>query len=307
MNSFIESLAGKLADRWLALVAGPGLTLVAAVFVAMFMRWHRADAGRLRHLRDEITTSTSWRPGSVLLVLGSILTLGVAASILIRAIGGVTEQIWMAEYRLSDNFSRGIEKRRQKWEDAQLAVRTTRAAYRAAVESGAPVERQRELAELLRRHLVRRDGLGLASAPPCRPTWMADRMTGVALRVRAEFGVDLASVWPRLWLVLPENARNDVTTALQSFRSATRTAGWGFLVTLVGVVLWWPDAAAGVVVSLIGWRNGRAAVRELANVVEACVDVYSGSLGQTLGVTDGTHPMDRQAGLRITSIARKEA
>ncbi|MEK8169407.1 hypothetical protein NKH77_05185 [Streptomyces sp. M19] len=46
----------------------------------------------------------------------------------------------------------------------------------------------------------------IALAEPRRPTWMGDRLLAVAVRVRDTYDLDLATAWPRLWLVVPPGA-----------------------------------------------------------------------------------------------------
>ncbi|MEV6781063.1 hypothetical protein AB0M96_00705, partial [Streptomyces sp. NPDC051098] len=67
-------------------------------------------------------------------------------------------------------------------------------------------------------------------------------MQATADRVEAAYGVDLAVLWPRLWLILPEPAVQEIRAGRDSFSAAPRLASWAVGCALLAC-WWWPGRA----------------------------------------------------------------
>jgi len=143
----------------------------------------------------------------------------------------------------------------------------------------------------------------IALAPPTRPTWMGDRIAAVDRRVLRAYDLDLASAWPRLWLLLPEVQRADVQNSRAACTAAARRAGWGALYAVLAL-WWWPAAPIAATVWTAAWYQGRQAVAAFAELVEATVDLYGRELAAALGL-DGEGRLTPETGLAITRALRK--
>ena len=64
--------------------------------------------------------------------------------------------------------------------------------------------------------------------PTC-PTWSGDRIHAATVRVERDHHLDLATVWPYLWLTMPDSTRAEITAARDALSRATTLAGWGLL------------------------------------------------------------------------------
>jgi hypothetical protein len=119
-------------------------------------------------------------------------------------------------------------------------------------------------------------------------------------------GLDLAFGWPRLWLLLPEVTRTEITTANSAFTAAVAVATWGWPYLLLGVV-WWPAAVIGFGIGVVGWVRARLAVDDLAALSEAALDLHGRALAVALGVADDgvSGPLTPAEGERITRLVRK--
>lgn len=115
--------------------------------------------------------------------------------------------------------------------------------------------------------------------------------------------LDLEPAWPRLWALLPETLRADITGARQAYDSAARLAGWAVLYAALAV-LWWPGAlvAAAVLATAVG--RARVAASLLATLVETAVDLHLTDLAERLGVRGGE---DTPAGELGRAVARRLA
>jgi hypothetical protein len=154
------------------------------------------------------------------------------------------------------------------------------------------------------RYAARRNRIALAE--PRRSTWMGDQFAAVEARVQAEYGLDLPFVWPRLWIVLPDDVRAELRAARDAFDSGTALAGWGCCYVLL-TPIWWPACLIGAVITAAGWRRGRLASAQIAMLTESVVDLFGYALAVQLGFASDAGPLTRQLGQRITTAARKGA
>jgi len=135
---------------------------------------------------------------------------------------------------------------------------------------------------------------------------MGDRVHAVEQVALHRHGLDLAFGWPRLWLVLPDTVRAEITAAEAAFAAATMTGTWALPYLVLGVV-WWPAALAGIGIGVTGWLRARAAVGDLAALSEAAIDLHGRGLAIALGggEQDATGPLTTTEGEAITRIVRK--
>ncbi|GAA2047586.1 hypothetical protein GCM10009839_61030 [Catenulispora yoronensis] len=172
---------------------------------------------------------------------------------------------------------------------------TAAAATRPHRPRGELVLPARSLAEAI----ARRDAVSLV--PPERPTWIADRLRAVDVRVWRTYSLDLQSAWPRLWSIAGPDLRSDLGAAQDSYAAAARLTGWGLLYSGLGL-WWWPAAVVGVAALGTAWVRARAAAGVLAELVETTVDLHLRDLARRLDLDD---PDLVAAGAAVTDRLRK--
>ncbi|WP_024875971.1 hypothetical protein [Saccharomonospora piscinae] len=298
MNTLIASLGGKLAERWLAGLVLPGVVFVAVGAVAVWLghsRWW--DLRLLGHELNRFATGPLAREnGSVLLVALSVVLASTVAAAAAQSLQRLVVALWTNDWsRLGGALTRH---RQRRWTAAmdsyETALRDKALRLRSPDTHTEPVPDTQALARACNR---------IALTEPARPTWIGDRMLAAAGRVQAGYDLDLASAWPRLWLLLSEDARGPLVLAQNDFASAARRVGWGVLYVGLGM-LWWPAALIGLGLCVMGWRQGRSTVSVLADLVEAVVDLHVGALSATLGhTTNGT--FTTADGHAVTLLLRK--
>lgn len=251
----IDALLGeagrRLSDRWLTRALLPGLLWCAiAAFAVLPGRGTVVDvrgaalaaARALDHLREHTSLAV------VCGLLALAAATGAAAGA--QAIGALARLAWLGS-----------------WPGPARRV--------AAALTG------RRRAAALRR--LEAGGRALPAAYlPARPTWIADRIRLTDDRIFAQYGLRLGLVWPRLWLLLEPDARNQVTRARDRFEQAGVLAGWAVLY-LVPAPWWWPALPIGLGLGALAWWRARSAAALFADIVEATVDLHHRRLAAELG------------------------
>jgi hypothetical protein len=289
VSKFFEELAKNLADRWLALLVLPGaLFLVVAVAGEWLGNPAALDWPRLRDGTAMLIASLARQPVGMQVVLLVVVLLGAAGvGLAVQALAGLTRAVWLGRWPAPLARQR-VRARQQKWLDV-VAQRRSRSA-----DQHADIDR---LAARANR---------IALAVPGRPTWMGDRMHAVEQVAFDRYGLDVTFGWPRLWLVLPETVRAEISAAEAGFAAAVATGTWS-LPYLALAFVWWPASVVGLAFGLTGWSRARTAISDLASLSEAAVDLYGRTLAQALGVgrPDETDVLLPDQGRQITAIVRK--
>ena len=297
MGKFFEELAKKLAERWLTLLLLPGAAFVVlAVLGTRFGHAKVFAVAEFDKLTSDVTTA---QPRQQVVLLVVALLASAATGLVVQALAGVTRAVWLGRWPwfarpLRDKLTRA---RRTRWHAVLGRRRALEREHPASTRTAA----QQEEIDVVAARMVR-----VAPAEPGRPTWMGDRMHAVEQVALHRHGLDLAFGWPRLWLVLPDTVRAEVTAAEAGFAAAVATGTWAWPYLALGV-LWWPAVLVGAGIGMIGWVRARAAVADLSSLSEAAIDLHGRTLATALGVgADGAAgPLTVDEGREITAIVRK--
>ncbi|GGT65339.1 hypothetical protein [Actinomadura citrea] len=284
MNGFLSELGKKLAERWLSLLALPGMLYLAAVTVAMTLgHAHPLDLGELSHHITNWSSSRSFRSvgGTVLIMVVALLG-SIVVGLAVGALGTVVEMVWTLPGR------RGPA----RWLAARRRSRSRKAKDRADNATS-----EAELAEAI----AAANRICLLEAD--RPTWIGDRLRVTRLRIAAVYGLDLDSAWARLWLIVPEDTRKAVASAGDAFAASTRITAWGILYVLLGA-WWWPSLLIGFGILVTARVRSRSATTNLAELIEAVVDLHAHELADSVKLAHDTYT-DPDVGKRINRFVQK--
>ncbi|MEU4806338.1 hypothetical protein [Actinosynnema sp. NPDC023587] len=301
MGGFFQELAKKLAERWVGLLLVPGaLFVVAAVLGLHLGHGHALDwTMAARHVTDRVSAIGKLSGGAQASVVMGLLIAASAVGLVVQAMAGLSRRVFLGTWpwplgflvrwrtgRRRSRWHRLLEKRREL-ERAHPADTRTADQQRAIDRAAAKVN-------------------ALAMAEPGSATWMGDRVHAVEAVARNRYGLDLAFAWPRLWLVLPETTRTEITAAHASFAAGVAVAGWAWPLFALGA-LWWPAFAVGLVVGATGWVRARSAVADLTALSEAAVDLHGRDLGVALGIIaeSAVGPLTPDEGAKVTALVRK--
>ncbi len=227
LSQFWDSVAGKLADRW-AGVAAPAVVFWAGGILA----WAFAGSGwsGLSHVaswldrRTVLAQIAAALAALVVVAASAIVVQGVTTPVL-RLLEGYWPDwmAWCTERRL-----RGVL-RRKSADDADWQ------RLQGETEQGEPTRRQRAaLAQLenRRRHRPVLDSELL-------PTRVGNILRAAETRPFRRYGLEAVVVWPRLWLVLPDLARQELTGARASLDASVAAAVWGIGFVAFTPLAWW--------------------------------------------------------------------
>jgi hypothetical protein len=117
---------------------------------------------------------------------------------------------------------------------------------------------------------------------PHRPTRIEDVFHTVAVRLHHRYALDLEPAWPRLWSMLPDTLRADLSSARTAYGAAARLPGWSLLYAVLAA-FWWPAALIGAGVLVTAVARARAGAEALASLVETAVDLHLADLIDQLG------------------------
>ncbi|MFJ8361770.1 hypothetical protein [Streptomyces sp. NPDC093984] len=304
ITGVLGSLGGKLAERWAATLALPGLLYVAVAMLASALGqhpWYPVPEAR-RRLAAMAAGTGGHSPVAVLLTVFMVLACAAGAAVTARGFGGLVERLWLME---GDPDTIGpvawlARRRRAKYRSAARAADSAHLAAARAARSDT-AGRQALIRRAERAYGVRNR---ISLREPCHPTWIGDRLAAAEARVHETYDLDLVSAWPRLWLILPDGVRLDLHQARAAFSAAAQLIAWaaGYAVL---AVWWWPAAVLGCAVGAAGWWRGRAAAEVLALLVESVVDVHGAELARALGL-ECPQRLTRAVGEQVTKSLRKD-
>ncbi|WP_336114933.1 hypothetical protein [Streptomyces sp. PTD9-10] len=297
----LAELGKKLAEKWLTLLVLPGaLYLAVGVAADRLGHAHPFDAARLA---DRVG---AWAKAPALGTFGGqavlLAAVGIAAAgvgVVAQALGSLVERLhlaadwpgWPAGAR---TWAHLATRRRQ----ARLRRRRELAGRaRARVHIADPTSRPSALATAAE---ARAAAHRVGAEEPVRPTWSGDRVHLAALRVRRDYGLDLAVLWPHLWLTLPDPPRAEVTAARQALARAATLTAWAVLY-LPLALWWWPALLVAAVLALTGHHRFRAAADAYATLLEAVVRLHAADLARRFGL-DCTGPLTATDGARLAEL-----
>ncbi|MFD5782642.1 hypothetical protein [Streptomyces sp. NPDC126933] len=294
MGGFLSELGKKLAERWLSLLVLPGALYLAVAATARALgHTHPFD---LPNLTQQISTwanhpAASTAGGQVVL-LAAILAAAAATGLAAQALGSLTEWLCLAAdwpawpAPLRQLAAKQTIRRRNRWTDAARTWHRHR-------ERDAQTRRHQR-ADPAPRQAAERTMTRIAPEEPSRPTWSGDRLNAVAVRLERDHHLDLAILWPHLWLILPEETRTQITTARQNLTRATTLTAWALLY-LPLTAWWWPAALITATLTLIGWARTRTATDTYALLLEATARLHTSGLADRLGLNP-TSPFPPETG-----------
>lgn len=165
------------------------------------------------------------------------------------------------------------------------------------------LQQTQPLSALDRANYVRAD-LALRQFPSLEEDLLSTRLGNILRaaerRPYDRYGLDAIICWPRLWLLLPDSARQELQAARAELNNGVRIWAWSILFLVWTIWAWWAIPAAIVsAVLAYGWILDSAIV--YGDLIESVFDLYRSSLYQSLRFPLPTNPAaERAIGLQVT-------
>jgi hypothetical protein len=125
--------------------------------------------------------------------------------------------------------------------------------------------------------------------PPGRER-LVDMFSRARHRLQRDRDIDLATVWPVLWLSLPDASRSEVVLARSGLRGGAVMIGWGLMYAALGAV-WWPGLLIGAVLLWNGRARSRAGMGDYLRAINAAVLLHAPDLIAQFGLGSHSPPI----------------
>jgi hypothetical protein len=301
LGGFGAELSKNLAGKWLSLLALPGALYLAVLTAARALgQSHALDVSRLvRHITSWTHDSAVTSAGGQIVLLAAVLAGSAAIGLTACGLGSAIERtVLAAGWRSWPRPVRALARRRtrsrqHRWDEAHRE-------YSARWEEAARTRALNRPHDPGPRHAALRARAAICAERPDRPTWSGDRIHAVSVRLRRDLRLDLDQLWPHIWLVLPDQARNEIITTRIALARATELGAWSVLYALPALV-WWPSGVVAVLLGAAACRRTRGATDGYARLVEAAVRLHTRELAQHLGI-DHAGPLAPDAGDRFGEL-----
>ncbi|RME41147.1 MAG: hypothetical protein D6794_01080 [Deltaproteobacteria bacterium] len=222
MTEFLSQLTKDLHGKWVERLFGPAFLFWAGGLLLRIgpqnlpAKWEELAALPL-------VTQTALLIGAVLVLAASDRLAEALGFRILRFLEGYWGwprplAAWRARWR-----QKGIQKARQRWS----------ALMEKQMEGKLTWRERSELSRLeARRHYTPRDEEDLT------PTRLGDILRTAETRPRQRYGLDPVLLWPHLWLLLPEDIRDNLSVARQQMDRMAQAWFWGLLFSLWAIGAW---------------------------------------------------------------------
>ncbi len=278
MTNLWQSLGGKLAERWLELLFSPALLFWG------LGAWLALPPARWAALEQALSAGPNLR-----------LALTVAAALLgVMLSAAVARHLRFATLRLLEGYwPRPFAKLRGGWiERAARRQEKQQTDFQKLAGQGLDQLDTKQLADYLRLDAA----LMQAPADPryLMPTRLGNVLRAAELAPRDRYGLDGVVCWPRLWLLLPENVRDELGQARESLDAAAELWLWAVL-----FLIWTPWACwlplPALALALYAYRRALRAAEVYAALIQSAYDLHRFALYQALRWPPPANPAEERA------------
>jgi hypothetical protein len=279
-----SGLGGKLADRLAVVLLSPAFAFWALGGVAWTLtRPHAVD-----HAVSRLATLSGFAQGA--LIVGALLVATASSAVIQRTVPimlRLLQGYWPAPLRsvLAARYRHRLAGETEIWEGL----------YPRWEEGTATATETAEL-QATERRLARLP----ATPEKVMPTRLGNVMRAAEGRPFDWYGLDSVSCWPRLWLLLPDPAKEEVTVARADLETAVTWWTWAALTAVWAIFTPWALLVTAVACLFSYLAMIGSAVR-FCELVNAIYDVHRGLLYDALGYArPDSRESERDTGIALT-------
>ncbi len=287
LTRFIEGVGAHLAERWMATVFAPAFVFWGyglAVWIG-HIGWTQAS-NQIQQVSE---------PGWWAVLIGGLFV------VLLSSLIG--QSLVLPVLRLLEGYHLPAFLRAPLVQHHRRRLNRLRHRYDTIAESEVdhPLTRkQREELTHLEQQLH-----ALPTLPDdLMPTRLGNILRAAERRPANKYGLDTIICWPRLWLLLPDTARQELGAARATLDTEVRVLIWGSLLLVWSVWSWWSLLITLLVAVLVvgfAYRRALVAASVYGDLLEATFDLYRLGLYDGLSLPRPAGPAEEVAhGQRLT-------
>ena len=302
-TSFLQGLGAKLAERWLVAVLTPAFGFWGIGLVALLCHDDKSLQGwglaslipahsHVLHVpfpQDLRGLSTERQ---IAFLVGGLLVVGISAAI--------AQRFLVPTLRLAEGYGW------PSWLDffrMKLVRRKAEAVEHATVQrdtllkkdfDAMTIDQRRDLALLYQ--LLRRS----PSKDRVLPTKLGNVMRAAEDLPEKKYGLNALVCWPRLWLLLPNDAKKELTGSRAPLNAAALAFLWCLSFLVWSIWAWWA-APLGLLAAFLAYRSMVMAAVIYGELIESTFDVHRIVLYKALRWPLPKNPsLEREVGEQIT-------
>lgn len=286
LDKFWESIGTNLAEHWLEYIIGPAFLFWAGSFG--LYAW---QTGWLLFLQ-RIQALTLFQQGSWLILAFLVL---VFSSVLMQALRFPILRLLEGYWHWPFNYlSLGII----ILQEAQFQKKYDELRHLASQDKNELNAKQRDKLNTLEYWVHWQP----VKAKDLLPTKLGNILRAREYSPERKYGLDAIICWPRLWPLLPENVRSDLTDARSALDRLTELWLWGFL-SLIWV-FWLPwTAIISILWMAISYGIACQAAMAYGELLEAAFDLHRFSLYDAMGFPRPKNTQEEKAfGSQLTEF-----
>lgn len=139
------------------------------------------------------------------------------------------------------------------------------------------------------------------------PTQFGNILRAAEERPKNQYGLDTFICWPRLWLLLPDSVKTELTEARMTLNIGARIWLWSLLFLLWTPLAWWAFPA-GILSAYLAYRWLLNSAIIYGDLLESAFDLYRLELYKSLRWPLPNSPEEeRQLGEQLTAYLWKRA
>lgn len=301
LDSFWAGLGGKLSDRWAAILFTPAFAFWAGAWITWLWHTHRhqiSHGGWAAAVNQGLSPLT----GLPVLAQGAVLAgllLGVTVSALL------VQNLTLPVLHLLQGYWPGwltwIREPLTRHRTSQIG--TLRERLRKLEARRPDTLEPRTMAKYLR--LDRKcQRVPLASSQHM-PTRLGNILQAFEGRPDVRYGLNTELCWPRLWMLLPDGAKQEITEARSRLSFAVQVWIWGALFTVWTAWAWWA-LPVGILTAVLAYLRMLAVAAVYGELLQSCFDVHRHLLYTALRwPLPATPAEEHQRGTELTIYLRR--
>jgi hypothetical protein len=277
LDRFWEGAGHQFGERFLVRALGPALLFWIGMFLAYYRRLGFAPIDR--------AAPDKW---DTWLVFGTI-----AAILLIAASAAAIEPVVLPALRLLEGYAlpngrlRAAFVRRQLDRARALAERWRTLAEMGLDQLSAPQREEYAALDLELRRIPRDPALVM-------PSRLGNILRAAEHRPEARYGLSTMVCWPYLWLLLPDDARKELSDARERLDNAVRGFIFSILFTGCGCLAIWP-IPVGLFAAFVSYLLTLTPAEVYGDLVFAAFTLYRVRLYRAMRWVAPISPHDERA------------